>query len=376
MKILLKSFCIFVVAALLASCGGVQKKSSAAGDTIKFAYAQNITAVRHEGYIEVSLANPWKHGGNLHRYILVARKDSGRVSSLPQGTVIYTPVRRSVVFSAPLCQLLVWLGAGERLNGVCDLGYVHSAYVKRMAANGNIVDCGNGMAPTVEKIVSLRPQALFVSPFEGASYGQLEQLGVPLIECADYMETSALGRAEWMRFYGMLVGKERQADSLFAEATRRYTGLVSLATKSTVRRSVITERKVGGVWYCPGGKSSMGRLIADAKGNYVFAGDANSGSLTLAPEAVIAKAAAADVWLFVYSGSKPMTRAALADEYDGYKVLKAFKQNCIYECGSDISAYFDEISFRPDFLLHDLVKILHPDINVPGALKYYFPCKE
>ena len=376
MNKLLKSFCAFAVAGLLVSCGGGQKKNSAAGDTIRFAYAQNITAVRHNGYTEVSLANPWKRGAELHRYILVARKDSGCVASLPKGTVVYTPVRRAVAFSAPLCQLLVWLGAGESLKGVCDLGYVHSAYVKLMAANGNIADCGNGMAPTVEKIVSLRPQALFVSPFENANYGQLEQLGVPLIECADYMETSALGRAEWMRFYGMLVGKERQADSLFAEVTRRYGSLVSLASKSAVRRSVITERKVGGVWYCPGGRSSMGRLIADAKGRYVFADDTNSGSLTLAPEAVIAKAAAADVWLFVYSGSAPMTRAALADEYDGYKVLKAFKQNCIYECGSDASAYFDEISFRPDFLLHDLVKILHPDINVPGGLKYYLPCKE
>lgn len=375
-KRLFKTTCLFAAAASLAACGGKQDRSGEGGDTIKFAYAQNITAVRHDGYTEVTLANPWKRGGALHRYIIVARKDSGKVAALPGGTVVYTPVRRSVAFSAPLCQLLVWLGAGQSLSGVCDLGYVHVPYVRSMAAAGRIVDCGSGMAPMVEKIVAAHPQALFVSPFEGGGYGQLEQLGVPLVECADYMETSALGRAEWMRFYGMLVGKERQADSLFAETERNYKCLVALAARSKSALSVITERKVGGVWYCPGGKSSMGRLIADAKGRYVFAADAASGSLTLAPEAVLSKAANVDVWLFVYSGGTPMTRKALLDEYDGYKVMKAFKQGDIFQCSSDGSAYFDEISFRPDFLLHDLVKILHPDISVPGKLRYYHQSAE
>lgn len=371
MRNLFKALVFIFVPMFLTACGGRQGKGDVAGDTIRFSYAQNITAVRHGMYTEVTLANPWKRGGMLHRYILVSRKDSAKVARLPKGTVVYTPVSRAVAFSAPMCQLLVWLGAGQSLKGVCDLGYVHVPAVRRMAADGGIVDCGSGMSPTVEKIVALRPQALFVSPFENGSYGQLEQLGVPLVECADYMETSALGRAEWMKFYGMLVGKGRQADSLFAETERNYRRLVALAAKSKVGRKVVTERKVGGVWYCPGGKSSMGRLIADAKGRYVFAEDASSGSLTLAPEAVLAKAADADAWLFVYAGDKPLTRSALIDEYDGYKVMKAFKQGSIYQCSSDKSAYFDEISFRPDFLLHDLVKILHPDVSVPGTLRYY-----
>ena len=42
------------------------------------------------------------------------------------------------------------------------------------------------------------------------------KLNIPIIECADYMETSALGRAEWMRFYGLLFGEAQKADSLFA----------------------------------------------------------------------------------------------------------------------------------------------------------------
>lgn len=371
MRIFFRALGLFFMLMFLMSCGGKHDADSAVGDTIRFAYAKNITAVRHKSFTEVTLVNPWKPDGVLHRYILVPREDSAKAVGLPEGTVVYTPVQRAVLFSAPLCQLFVWLGAGQGIKGVCDLGYVHVDYVKRMAAEGSIVDCGSGMSPTIEKIAALHPQALFVSPFENGNYGRLEQLGVPLIECADYMETSALGRAEWMKFYGMLVGKELQADSLFAEVARNYRGLVSLAAKSKVSRSVVTERKVGGVWYCPGGNSSMGRMIADARGRYVFADEAAGGSLTLVPEAVLAKAADADAWLFVYSGKKPMSRDALIDEYDGYKVMKAFKQGNIYQCGSDVSSYFDEISFRPDFLFHDLVKILHPDINVPGSLKYY-----
>ena len=185
------------------------------------------------------------------------------------------------------------------------------------------------------------------------------------------METSALGRAEWMKFYGMLAGKEREADSLFAVVEHEYSRLSALAKTSRRKVKVITERNYGGVWYCPGGGSSMGRLIDDANGRYVFASDGHSGSLSLAPEAVISKAADADVWLFVYPGNRPLSAAELLAEYEGYRIMAAFKRGDIYECGSDVTSYFDEISFRPDWLLRDLVRIFHPQLKIPGEQRYY-----
>ena len=69
----------------------------------------------------------------------------------------------------------------------------------------------------LSEIIDLNADAILLSPFENnGGYGRLEQIGVPIIECADYMERSALGRAEWMKFYGILFGREHETDSLFA----------------------------------------------------------------------------------------------------------------------------------------------------------------
>lgn len=369
---------LFLSAILLESCVGRKTGTGTASvDTLRMKYAEHIHIIKYDGYTVVSLDNPWKNGSELHRYVLVPRKDSARVGGLPQGTVVYTPVERSVVFTSPHCWLLRELGAVASVKGVCDLAYINIPEVKKLAEQGAIADCGNSMSPTVERIVSLRPQAIFVSPFDGASYGQIENTGVPIIECADYMETSALGRAEWMRFYGMLVGKESVADSLFAVVERNYKAAIRLADKSRVHPKVITERVVSGVWYCPGGKSSMGRLISDAGARYAFASDSNSGSLTLSPEKVVADAADADCWMFVYGGPTAPTRRQLLSEYQGYKMIRAFGHGGVYGCGSTTGTpYFEEISFRPDFLMMDFVKIFHPDLKVDGTTRYYKPIKE
>lgn len=366
--------CVWVwMLAAIVSCGGRGNGVASGGDTLRMKYAKHITMVRYDGYTVVDMQNPWNPGTLLHRYILVKRADSARVTGhLPEGTVVYTPVRRSVVFTSPHCWLLTQLGAVDAIAGVCDLGYINVPEVRRRTKLGAIADCGNGMSPSVERIIDVRPEALFVSPYEGAGYGKLEQLGVPLIECADYMETSALGRAEWMRFYGCLVGKERVADSLFAVVDKRYCQLRGLGNRQKYKPKVITERVVSGVWYCPGGQSSMGRLIADAGASYAFASDAHSGSLTLSPEKVIEKAADSDVWLFIYSGPEAPTRSGLLAEYQGYKMIKAFNDGGVYGCNSSSSTpYFEEISFRPDFLLEDLIGVFHTNIAAELQKHYY-----
>lgn len=368
-------FVALSAAALATLCQGCAGRSAAVGDggdTVQMRYARHISIVRHGKYTEVTLANPWKRGAELHRYVLVGRKDSAAVGQIPEGTVVYTPVRRSVVFTAPHCWLLGAIGAADAVSGVCDLAYINLARVHEQVRRGRVVDCGNSMSPSVERIVDLRPEALFVSPFDGVSYGQIDHLGVPIVECADYMETSALGRAEWMRFYGMLVGKEREADSLFAEVERNYHGLRTMARRVARRPKVVTERVVSGVWYCPGGRSSMGRLLADAGANYVFASDGRSGSLTLSPEAVVARASDADYWLFVGAGPQPMTRSMLRSEYKGYAMLKAFGKGNVYECVPGMgNPYFEEASFRPDWLLECLVEIMHPELKIKAAHRYY-----
>ncbi|MBR5633605.1 MAG: ABC transporter substrate-binding protein, partial [Prevotella sp.] len=187
------------------------------GDTIRMKYAENIVIVRDSAVTKVELRNPWGEGV-LHTYWLVA-KDANFSPS--EGTVVRVPLQRSVVFNTAHASLLLMLDADNAIAGVADLKYMLLPEIHRrvrLETNGKIVDCGDAMMPDIEKIVELDADAILLSPFENSGgYGQLEKLGVPIVECAEYMETSALGRAEWMRFYGMLFGCEQRADSLFAE---------------------------------------------------------------------------------------------------------------------------------------------------------------
>lgn len=369
--------CVSALALLsVYACGGKRTGSVAqGGDTVRMEYAKHITIVKHDGYTTAELSNPWRKDGVLHRYVLVSRKDSARMASKVStldGTVVYTPVGRGVMFSAPHCYLMGEIGAADVVSGVCDLNYINLQYLHKAVSEGRVADCGNGMSPSVERIVSVSPDALFVTPFEGVNYGQLANIGVPLIECADYMETSALGRAEWMKFYGMLVGRENEADSLFAVVKRNYADYKDRAMKSALRPRVITERVVGGVWYCPGGESSMGQLLRDAGMDYVFADDKHSGSLSLSPEKVIEKAATADWWLFVNSGAGNLDRNGLLTEYAGYKMIKAYREGHVLECVPSISnPYFEQISFRPDFLLADFISWFHPELHISPSAHYY-----
>ncbi len=357
-------------ALVLAGCKPSATQVANDGADSTFRYAEHITMERHDGYTTARLSDPWKPGRTLHTYIMVARADSARMAGrLPKGTVVYVPLRRAVVFTTAHANLAEMLGAGQSVAGVADAQYIHIDDIQRRLKAGTVADVGNSMKPDVEKIVALHADAVFLSPFENSGgYGRLEKINTPIIECADYMENGALGRAEWMKFYGKLFGREAEADSLFAEVERNYKSLKEKAAQSKLTRSVLPDRKTGSVWYVPGGKSSVGRLYEDAVGRYAYAGDNRTGSIALPFEAVLERMGQADFWILSYNGS--MTRSQLLAEYRGYSALKPFKTGEVYGCDVDRTRYFEEASWRPDWLLADLIQLFHPDVRL-RQLRYY-----
>lgn len=358
---------LWLVLSLVACHQSGSHVSEQQGDTLRLKYAENLTIVRYADHAVVELKNPWKAGTVLRRYVLCT--DSSQKYSARGATVVQVPLKRAVVFTTAHASLLAMLHQEGRLAGVCDSRYMLLPWVHEGIRRGTVADCGSGMSPDVEKIIELKPDGLFVSPFENSGgYGRLEDIRIPLIETADYMETSALGRAEWMKFYGMLFGCESQADSLFAVVEKNYRQLRQRASKSRTRMTVIPDRKTGSVWYMPGGRSSVGRLYQDANVGYAFSRDTHSGSLALPFETVLDKAGDADVWILSYNGA--MTRRQLLAEYSGYGALKAFKKGAVYGVSVDRTPYFEEVSFRPDWLLRDYLILFHPDLHL-GATRYY-----
>ena len=459
MKKLYILLCGATVALLMAACqGGKTAAADAeAGDTLEMKYAKLLTIVKHgdgeeasdesEGidyqYAEAIIANPWKAGTMLHRYILIPKGEEGdktvtrlalqRTSGMGCTTdTVRTPVERSAVFIAPHCQLMYELGCQQAIRGVCDLNYINIPDVRKRAASagnassgnafsGNafaqnsIVDCGSSMAPDIERIIAMKPEAILVSPFENSGgYGKLDRLHIPIIEAADYMESSPLGRAEWMKFYGMLFGKaknisttaagkaseatagkaseatagkaseaaagkaseatlpascELRADSLFAQIEKEYLDLKAEAGKLPKGLSILTERKTGGVWYVPGGQSTIGILLKDANARYIFSDDKHSGSLPMSPEQILAKGSQVDVWAFKYFGGAPLSQVQLLQEYDGYKALAAFNRGNIYQVDTSTVPYFELTSFHPELLLREFIILAHGERF--GKLRFY-----
>ena len=388
------------IASLLASCQMSKTQTGNdvdAGDTIPLKYAQHLTMVKHgEEYTEVILANPWKEGTLLHRYILVPKGKEGnetvtrlalrRASAARCATdTVRTPVTSSVVFTGPHCQLMYELGCKNAITGVCDMNYINIPdIIKR------VVDCGSGMQPDIERIISLKPEALLVSPFENSGgYGKLDKLHIPIIEAADYMESSPLGRAEWMKFYGMLFGEkvddekpspspaereryvscESRADSLFARIEKEYLSLKAQAAEMPKGLSILTERKTGNVWYVPGGQSTIGILLKDANARYIFEDDQHSGSLPMSPEQILAKGKQVDVWAFKYFGGAPLSQVQLLQEYDGYKALAAFNRGNIYQVDTSTVPYFELTSFHPELQLREFIILAHG--SQFGKLRFY-----
>jgi iron complex transport system substrate-binding protein len=255
---------------------------------------------------------------------------------------------------------------------VADLKYIKIPWIQQQVAQGRITDVGDGMSPVIEKIIDEHPDALFLSPFENSGgYGKLEEIDIPIVECADYMESSPLARAEWLRFYGMLFGCEQRADSLFQAVDSCYQALKALAAKAKSRPSVLVDKVTGSVWYVPGGKSTIGQMIQDANGSYPWAGDAHSGSVSLPFETVLERAGEADVWLFRYSSNHDITYHELTSEHHGYGQFRAFKSREVYGCDVERSPFYEESPFHPERLLNDFMAIFHPELEGLAPLRYY-----
>ena len=353
---------LFAVLLLLCSCfrGGKGDLALNQHDSIITA-ARLLSMQRTADYTLVTVADPWK-GGVLHRYVLVPR-DAQLPGDLPEGTVVRTPVKNALVYSSVHTSLMGELGALDALRGVVDKQYfIDSAVVAGVAA-GTIADCGNSMNPTVERVIDMQPDAILLSPYQDASYGQIAKLDIPIIECADYLEYDPLGRAEWVKFYGELLGKRQEADSLYQAVVTAYNDMKKKTAEAKTRPTVVTEMVISGVWNVPGGQSYMARILSDAGGRYLWADDKNTGSLALDFNQVLAVAHDADYWFIKWTNINTLND--LQGAFDLNKEMAAFRNKRVYVCDTDKTRFFDRIPFHPEVLLREFAAILHPEL-FPG----------
>ena len=371
-----KFFLLLVPLFLVYSCHSRQGVSleEAGGKTFPLRYAEGFKVTDYPDYTIVDIRDPWNPQRNLQRYVLIDRNKETPVE-LPSGTLIRTPIQKVMVYTVVHCAVLDELGVADDIAGICEPRFIHAPAIRSRLADGMIADMGESASPNTEKMIELGVEVVLASPLHNTGYGAVEKTGIPIIECPDYMEATPLGRAEWLYFLGLLTGKSALADSLFHETETRYMDIKNKIAMVTHRPTLFTEKKYGDSWYVPAGDSFMAHLYRDAGADYIFSYLSGAGGTPLNFEIVLDKAIHADYWLFNYALDAEMSYQSLVAEYELYANFDAFKKHRVYGCNTDFSIFFEEVPMHPDFLLCELVAILHPEL-IPGyQLRYFHPLR-
>lgn len=366
-------FFLISIILVLAGCNGKQparQNNSPTSAEYKIYYAKGFTVNKYADYTLVSVKNPWDTARILQSYILVD-KDKELPSNLPEGTVVRTPLSEVAAYSTIHCSSLNELDAVNIIKGVCEPQYISLEAIQNGLKGERIVDLGMSSSPDIEKVIMLSPEAIFVTPISGQAYGNIEKTKIPMIETTDYTESDPLGRAEWIRFYSLFIGKEQLADSLFAITEKNYNDIKNSVAKVAKRPSVFTDMRYQNSWNMPGGKSYAANMLADAGANYLWSDNESTTFLPLSFESVLDKAGDADIWLIKYFAPSDMTYESLKREYKPYSYFKAFKQQNVYGCNASNTTFFEDLPIHPDYILKDMAHAFHPELFEGYEPRYY-----
>ncbi len=243
--------------------------------------------------------------------------------------------------------------------------------MQMLGVGDRCIDFSDQMKPDVEKIVASGAEMFMVSAYDGLDLSKYRRMDMPIVECRDFMETTPLGRAAWMKRYGQLWGVGERADSLYRVVEKRYLALKSRVAKTASRPAVFFDTMYGNMWYQPSKASTAGSMVADAGGRLPFDINLKGGSLAMSKEQVLSAAADAEVWIIRYQGDRPMTLKQLSSLSPVYSQFRAFREGNVWGVNTSKVAYFDEAPFRPDYLLEDMINILHPEVKLSARMHYY-----
>nr|PZN55750.1 MAG: vitamin B12-transporter protein BtuF [Bacteroidota bacterium] len=372
----MRNVMLCLILSLLFSCSeGKRSHDAYAQDTstIPLRYAEGFTITKIGDATQVTVRYPYQGATSGHTYLLV--KDEDNVPDVPAGTaVIKIPIKSIVCTSTTHIPMLDYLGETNKLTGFPTLDYVSSPAMRARIDSGKVQELGVDKSINLEILAALRPDLVMGYSLTG-DYGQfrkMEELGIPVVLNAEYLEKHPLGRAEWIKFVALFFDKLEKADSIFSSIEKAYNETRMLAAQVKERPTVLSGIVYGDAWFLPGGKNYAARLFEDAGCQYLWADDSSNGFMQLSFESVYAKAHAADLWIGVASFTSLEEMQKADKRYAGFN---AFKRGEVYTYNARLglkggNEYLELGYLRPDIILKDLVKIAHPRI-LPDYRLYF-----
>lgn len=337
-------------------------------------YATGFKVDYYDGFKIVTVTKPFMGSTDGFEYILTED-----ISNVPQSiatkNIIQIPLNSIVCTSTTHIPLLDYLEESDKLIGFPSTDYISSTKIRSRIDENLVTDLGVDKEMNIELLASIDPDLVMAYTI-GGDYGQfnkIQQLGIPTVINAEYLEEHPLGRAEWIKFMAAFFNKENKADSIFKEIEKKYLDLKKKVTTTNNQPLVLSGVVYGDTWYLPGGQNYAAKLINDAGGHYIWSNNSASGFLELSFEAVYEKAYNADYWIGVASFETLESMSASDNRYEGFEAYKnknVFTNN--WRKGAKGGSEFLELGYlRPDIILADLIKILHPKLTQDEDLYFH-----
>ena len=334
-----------------------------AGNSIE--HASSLAIYKQDGYSIVKIIKPWPNATKDLTYIL-QEKNGVLPDSLQIYPAIAVPLQSIVVTSTTIIPFLEMLGVEKKLIGFPHTDYISSEKTRALIDKGLIKNVGQNEKLNLEQLIDLAPELIVTFSMDNSNpmIANLEKSGLKVLIQADWMEQSPLGKAEWIKLYGALFGKEKEAKTLYDDIVKNYNEASTLITKPQQQKTVLYGSMYQDQWFVAKGNSWASQFIKDAKANYLWADNEGSGSLALSFETVLEKGKNAQYWIATGSFS---SLAALEKANPHYSQFSAFQNKEIYSFEGKIgptggTIYYELAPSRPDLVLKDYIKIFHPEL--------------
>jgi len=350
--------------------GGVQ--TIGGRERIEPVYAKGFEISYTSGYILVDIQDPQFEESTSFQYALVER--GTHPENIPSGyTVIEIPIRSVMCMTSLQLSNFIKLGMQEKVVGITSTRHLFNPQMNEQLKAGITAQIGIEGNFDNEVIMAMNPDLILISPFKRGGYETLKDVGIPLIPHLGYKELTPLGQAEWIKFIGLLLGIEEDANKQFASIENRYNELKTLAADEGItRRPVVFSGEFrGGNWYAVGGESFLARLFKDAGADYFLKDDTRSGGVALDFETVYNQADDADYWRIVNSFPGTFTYDALKMQDPRYADFRAFREKGVIYCNMREKPFYESMPTEPEVILADLLHIFHPDI-LPDHVPVYY----
>lgn len=377
MKSFLSKYSLFLLLLFAVACKKNEPVSSNVSETKiqnSIHYAKGFEIYKHEGFSIVKVSNPWPEANKTFTYVL-HKKGVSLPDSLKNYTSLQVPIKSIVVTSTTHIPSLEMLGVENTLLGFPDTNLVSSEKTRKLIDAGKVKEIGANQSLNTERLIDLDPEALvgYSSGSDTKTYDNLQKSGLKVFFNGDWMEESPLGKAEWIKFFGALYGLDEKADHLFSEVETAYKEATELAKKAKTKPTVLSGAIYKEQWYMPRGNSWAASFLKDANAAYLWADSEGTGSLALSFETVMERAENVDFWI---GPAQFTTFKEMVESNPNYAHFKAFKTKNIYSFSSKKGKtggilYYELASNRPDLILKDLIKILHPEL-LPEYELYIF----